>query len=312
MADTPVPLFSLAALRRGADQEQFRACASEMGVFYLTEYGATDADHQTATDAAMDFFEHGTREAKQALTTSVRTMRRGYSALEAESTAQVTNTGEYTDYSMSFSMGISGNLFPSPEFESLWTSYFDRLYGAARETAKVVLDSTGTYSGGDMETLLDCDPVLRLRYFPDVPEHRIAELEPRRMAPHYDLSIITLIHQTPCANGFVSLHVEIGGEPVGLPAVPDTVIGLCGAIAPLVTRGTLPAPRHFVAAPDARRRVGSGRTSSVFFLRPSTDFTFSVPEARDYGLDVSLTAETATFGQWIGTNYVTMHALPKA
>jgi deacetoxycephalosporin-C synthase/deacetoxycephalosporin-C hydroxylase len=90
-------------------------------------------------------------------------MRRGYSALEAESTAQVTNTGEYTDYSMSFSMGISGNLFPSPEFETVWTAYFDRLYTAARETARVVLNSTGTYDGGDMETLLDCDPVLRLR-----------------------------------------------------------------------------------------------------------------------------------------------------
>jgi deacetoxycephalosporin-C synthase/deacetoxycephalosporin-C hydroxylase len=114
----------------------------------------------------------------------------------------------------------------------------------------------------------------------------------------------------PCC-GCGSLHVEIGGEPVGLPAVPNTVVGLCGAIAPLVTGGALPAPRHFVASPEARMRVGSSRMSSVFFLRPSTDFTFSVPRAREYGLDVSLTAETATFGQWIGTNYVTMHALTK-
>ena len=309
MADTTVPVFSLVELRKGADQEKFRKCVTEMGVFYLTDYGATEGDHHLATDTAMDFFEHGTAEEKQAVTTKVPTMRRGYSALEAESTAQVTNTGTYTDYSMSFSMGIGGNLFPSEQFESVWKNYFDNLYSAAQETARVVLNSTGTYSGGDMDNLLNCDPVLRLRYFPEVPEHRAAEREPRRMAPHYDLSIITLIHQTPCANGFVSLQAEVGGEMVDLPHVPNAVIVLCGAIAPLVTQGAVPAPNHHVVAPDASIREGSDRTSSVFFLRPSTDFTFSVPDAREYGLDVSLTTETATFGDWIGTNYVTMHAV---
>lgn len=308
MADTTVPLFSLAELQKGADREKFRMCVTEMGVFYLTDYDATEKDHRLATDTARDFFEHGTPEEKQAVTTKIPTMRRGYSALEAESTAQVTRTGTYTDYSMSFSMGVSGNLFPSQRFEEVWTDYFDRLYTAARETARVVLNATGTYDGGDMDTLLDCDPVLRLRYFPEVPEHRAAEHEPRRMAPHYDLSIISLIHQTPCANGFVSLQAEVGGELVDLPAVPDAVIVLCGAIAPLLTQGAVPAPRHHVRAPGADMRVGSDRTSSVFFLRPSIDFAFSVPKARKYGLDVDIDSETATFGDWIGTNYVTMHA----
>ncbi|MFI1864720.1 2OG-Fe(II) oxygenase family protein [Streptomyces jumonjinensis] len=308
MADTTVPIFSLAELRKGVDQEKFRKCVTEMGVFYLTGYGAGEKDHQLATDTAMDFFAHGTPEEKQAVTTKIATMRRGYSALEAESTAQVTNTGTYTDYSMSFSMGISDNLFPSQRFETVWTEYFDSLYAAAQETARMVLTSAGTYDAGDMDKLLDCDPVLRLRYFPEVPEHRSAEQEPRRMAPHYDLSIITFIHQTPCANGFVSLQAEIGGKMVDLPVVQDAVVVLCGAIAPLATQGAVPAPNHHVRSPDASMREGSGRTSSVFFLRPSTDFSFSVPKARSYGLDVSLDAETATFGEWIGTNYVTMHA----
>ncbi|MFC7817458.1 MULTISPECIES: 2OG-Fe(II) oxygenase family protein [unclassified Streptomyces] len=312
--ETTVPLFSLSDLQKGegVEHERLRKCVTETGVFYLTDYGASDADHRLATDTAMRFFEHGTPEQKQAVTTKDPTMRRGYSALEAESTAQVTRTGHYTDYSMSFSMGRSGNLFPSTEFQSTWQRYFDLLYAASRETARVVLNSTGTYDAGDMDTLLDCDPVLRLRYFPEVPEHRTAEQEPRRMAPHYDLSIVTLIHQTPCENGFVSLQAEIGGEMVDLPTVPDAVVVLCGAIAPLVTQGAVPAPKHHVRSPDAGRREGSDRTSSVFFLRPSTDFTFSVPDARQYGLDVSLDAETATFGDWIGTNYVTMHSTPKA
>ncbi|MFF5106891.1 2OG-Fe(II) oxygenase family protein [Streptomyces sp. NPDC000134] len=315
MTDTAVPrvpIFSLTELKRGADQEAFRECVTEVGVFYLTDCGVREQDHRLATDTAMDFFEHGTPQEKKAVTTNIPTMRRGYSALEAESTAQVTRTGTYTDYSMSFSMGVGGNLFPSQRFEEVWTDYFAGLYTAARETAKVVLEATGTYDGSDgrdIDTLLDCDPVLRLRYFPEVPEHRVAEHEPRRMAPHYDLSIVTLIHQTPCANGFVSLQAEIGGELVDLPHVPEAVIVLCGAIAPLVTQGAVPAPRHHVRSPGADRREGSGRTSSVFFLRPSTDFSFSVPKARAYGLEVdTLDGETATFGDWIGTNYVTMHA----
>ncbi|MEU7056921.1 2OG-Fe(II) oxygenase family protein [Streptomyces sp. NPDC046197] len=311
MADTTVPIFSLAELQKGADREEFRRCVTQTGVFYLTDYGVLEEEHRLATDTAMDFFAHGTTQEKQAVTTKIPTMRRGYSALEAESTAQVTRTGTYTDYSMSFSMGISDNLFPSQRFEEVWTDYFGHLYAAAQETARVVLRASGTYEGGDedMDTLLDCDPVLRLRYFPEVPEHRAAEREPRRMAPHYDLSVITLIHQTPCANGFVSLQAEVGGELVDLPAVPDAVVVLCGAIAPVVTQGAVPAPRHHVRSPGAGQREGSDRTSSVFFLRPSTDFTFSVPKARTYGLDVDLDADTATFGDWIGTNYVTMHAV---
>jgi deacetoxycephalosporin-C hydroxylase len=312
MAHVKISEISLAGLRQGLHQEELRKCATEIGVFYLTEYGVSEEDHRLATEVAMDVFERFTPKEKQALTTNISTIRRGFSGLEAESTAIVTNTGEYSDYSMCFSMGVSHNLFPSQRVEEIWTDYFNRLYGVAQEAARAVLNSTRTYDGGDMEALLDCDPLLRLRYFPEVPEHRVAERVPLRMAPHYDLSIVTLIHQTPCANGFVSLQVMIAGEVVDLPAVPESVVVLCGAVAPLVTQGAVPAPKHHVAAPPAHMRVGSSRTSSVFFLRPRPTFTFSVPNARKYGLDVSLDADTATFGEWIGTNYQAMQTLPES
>jgi isopenicillin N synthase-like dioxygenase len=307
MTNTAVPAFSLTDLRAGLRKDEFRSCLSEKGVFYLTDYGASEADHQFATDTAMNFFEHGSAEEKDSVTTRTPTIRRGYSGLEAESTAQVTSTGEYSDYSMSFSMGVGGNLFPSPEFEKVWTHYFDLLYGITRTVAREVLDAVGSEPEGGMDKLLDCDPVLRLRYFPEVPEHRVAEEEPLRMAPHYDLSIITLIRQTPCANGFVSLQAKIGDAMVSLPFVQDAIVVMCGAVASLVSGGAVLAPKHHVVAPTADKRIGSDRTSSVFFLRPSPDFTFSIPEARRCGFDVSLTGETATFEDWIGRNYITMH-----
>jgi isopenicillin N synthase-like dioxygenase len=307
MYQVKVPEFSLTALSKRLDRDRLGKCVTEMGFFYLTECGLSDEDHRPARDAAMEVFKYSTSEERQALMTTNKAIRRGYSELESESTAAVTNTGDYSDYSMCYSMGKSHNLFPSPSFEEVWTRYFTRLYDVTQETARAVVNSTGTYDGRDIDELLNCDPILRFRHFPEVPAHRVAEREALRMAPHYDLSIVTLIHQTPCANGFVSLQAEIAGKFVELPVVPDAMLVMCGAVATVVTQGAIRAPKHRVAAPPTCMRTGSGRTSSVFFLRPNPTFSFSVPKARQYGLDVSLSADNATFADWIGFNYVAMH-----
>jgi deacetoxycephalosporin-C synthase len=304
MTDTTVPTFSLTELRQGLRPEEFRDCLLNKGAFYLTECGGSAAEHQLATDIALDFFEHGSAQQKEAVTSRIPTIRRGFTRLESESTAKITDSGNYTDYSMSYSMGTTDNLFPTDTFEKIWTGYFDRMYLAAQQTARTVLQAAASCPLDELDLLLDCDPVLRLRYFPEVPEDRAAENEPLRMAPHYDLSIVTLIQQTPCANGFVSLQCEIGGTMVDLPARQDAAVVLCGAVATIIADGKVKAPRHHVAAPPADRRVGSSRTSSVFFLRPSSDFAFSVPRARELGFDVSLTGERATFADWIGGNYI--------
>ncbi|WCN03345.1 2OG-Fe(II) oxygenase family protein [Streptomyces sp. M92] len=302
--DTTVPTFDLGELQQGNHQEEFRRCLADKGVFYLAGSGLGEADQKPAKDVAVDFFEHGSEEQKRSVTSPVPTMRRGFTGLESESTAKITNSGSYTDYSMCYSMGTSGNLFPTDDFEQIWTGYFDRMYRASREVARQVLRTTGAEPEGGVDAFVDCEPLLRFRYFPEVPEHRSREEEPLRMAPHYDLSTVTLIQQTPCSNGFVSLQCEVGGTYVDLPAVPDTVLVFCGAVATLVTGGEVKAPRHHVAAPGRDRIAGSSRTSSVFFLRPNSDFRFSVPLAKECGFDIGLDGETATFQDWIGGNYV--------
>jgi deacetoxycephalosporin-C synthase len=84
------------------------------------------------------------------------------------------------------------------------------------------------------------------------------------------------------------------------------MIVFCGAVATIVSEGRVKAPLHQVVSPTRELRKGSGRTSSVFFLRPRADFRFSVPRAKGYGLDVSLKGPMATFNEWIGGNYETM------
>ncbi|KAG5976951.1 hypothetical protein E4U55_007123 [Claviceps digitariae] len=308
MAHT-VPTFNLQELLRPntPPPASFLECLQNKGIFYLSHTGLTDADHASARETCVSFFRHGSDTAKQSVTLPDRNARRGFSGLGWESTAVVTDTGSFSDYSTCYSMGVADNLFPSEDFRRIWQDYFDKMYAACRAAARVVLEAAGgPEPQGGMDAFLDCEPLLRLRYFPDVPPERVAEREPLRMGAHYDLSVITLVHQTACENGFVSLQCEVGGQFVDLPTKKDTMVVFCGAVGTIVSGGRIKAPKHRVRAPGQDQMVGSGRTSSVFFLRPKPSFSFSVPQAVEWGFDVRIPSETANFGDWLGGNYVNM------
>lgn len=307
MNDRTVPTFALDALNRGERMDELRRCVTHHGAFYLEVDEAVFAAYAAAGEAAMRFFTTADDEAKRAVTNPSPSMRRGFSPLGSESTARSTNVGDYSDYAMVYSMGISDNMFPSAEFERIWNVYFDLHYRISQQTAKAVLTSMDVQLVADLDALLDCNPVLRYRYYPDVPEDRCAEQQPNRMAPHYDLSIVSLIVQTPSPNGFVSLQVEIDGEFVDVPARPGCVVVFCGSVAPLLSDGKIKAPQHRVVSPEQSQSIGSHRTSSVLFLRPRSEFTFSVPLAKSLGMGTHLAGELATFGEWCGDSYMEMH-----
>ncbi|KAK2756701.1 hypothetical protein FQN54_005147 [Arachnomyces sp. PD_36] len=302
-----IPTFSLPSLRAGERRAEFLHCISTQGIFHLTSTGLSSTFHQTPRDMAIRFFENSSLEEKRKVSAPDARIRRGFTGLETESTARITGGGSFTDYSMSYSMGVGGNMFPSEEFRGEWEGYFEGLDGVAREVAREVLRVGGLVDG--KEYLVDrCDPLLRLRYYPEVPAERVAEEEPLRMASHYDLSTVTLIHQTGCPNGFVSLQCEVEGEyvDVGVSEDGDEMVVLCGAVATLATDGVVKAPHHRVVAPGEDKREGSSRTSSVFFLRPDGRYSFSVGRARECGFTTSLKGERATFDEWIGGNYVNL------
>lgn len=301
-----VPSFSLADLKAGKGREELAACVVNKGIFYLIDSGLTDEDHTAARETCVDFFVNGSETEKKAVTLGDRNARRGFSGLEWESTAVVTETGQYSDYSTCYSMGIDNNLFPNDGFQGVWQSYFDRMYATCQDTARAVLAAVNAKPIEGVDDFLDCEPLLRLRYFPEVPEDRVAEEEPLRMGPHYDLSTITLVHQTACKNGFVSLQVEVDGEFVDLPTKDNAMVVFCGAVGTLVSQGQIKAPKHRVKSPGKDQRIGSSRTSSVFFLRPKPDFTFNVKNAIKWGFNVRIPEEETTFGHWLGGNYVNM------
>lgn len=301
--NSTIPIFSLVDLQNDRCKADFSQCLLEKGVFYLTDHGIPEDEFQNFEKTTIDFFNNGSSMEKANVNNKNPVTRRGFSELESESTAKITNAGSYTDYSMCYSMGMSDNLFPSTEFGKVWTNHFNRLHKLAKITAKEVLRVTADYSDGYVEDLLDCDPVLRFRYFPEVPEHRCAEDEPLRMAPHYDLSIVTLINQTKCPNGFVSLQCNLDGTLIDLPPLQNALIVMCGAVGSVISEGRVKAPIHQVVAPSREQRVGSNRTSDVFFLRPKPEFELSVTVAKVCGLNIDVDKKKINFREWIGGNY---------
>ena len=226
-----IPILSFEDIKNDTAQSKLAEAVTNQGVFYLTDSGIVDDDHTDARETCVNFFINGSEAEKKAVTVKDPKIRRGFSGLEWESTASITEGKTYTDYSCCYSMGSDSNLFPNEAFKKTWQSYFDVMYSTSREVAVAVLKAVGSKlaDADGLDGFDACDPLLRLRYFPDVPEHRVAEEEPLRMAPHYDLSILTLIHQTACANGFVSLQCEIDGEFVDVPTLPGSLLVFCGA-----------------------------------------------------------------------------------
>jgi len=237
--DFTVPIFSLSDLRNPTpgQESELRKCILEKGLFYLKDYDIQESEHELLKTTTLNFFERNVDEERDRVIINIPGTRRGYSQLESESTARMFNNGNYTDYSVCYSMGLCDNVFPSKDFEQIWTNYFHRMYSTSQEIAKIVLEAGVADCGESIHEFVKCDPVLRFRHYPEVPENRCSEYEPLRLAPHHDRSIVTLIHQTPCANGFVSLQYEDRNGYLDVPFVPNTLLVMCGAVAAIVSNG---------------------------------------------------------------------------
>lgn len=299
-----IATFSLARLEQavaigGADAYviEFVHCLASQGILYLTDAGLGDAMQEPMREEVMNFFTHGTASERASVTGQ---MRRGLIPLEGESVAMVMNQGTYSDYSMAYSMGAHNNVFPPerPRFARAWQAYYDAVSAAGRRLVNLTLKLFGLPPADTFDNLL------RFRYYPDLPARRAAEVQPMRIGQHHDVSYFTLIHQTPCRNGFVSNECHIGGRFVGVPTVPETVIAQVGAVLSILTDGRVRCPLHRVTAAPGSMLAGSSRTASVMFLRPAADWEFNVAIAHRLGFAdrIKNDGKPGRFGDWIGIN----------
>ena len=112
---------------------------------------------------------------------------------------------------------------------------------------------------------------LRFLQYPDVPAAACAGRPGNvddRMAAHFDMDVITLLHQTPCDNGFVSLEARHGDTFYKVPAIRGTLVVNLGEIIRLLTGGRVRATVHRVVRPPLDLQHGSARDVTVFFQAP--------------------------------------------
>jgi deacetoxycephalosporin-C synthase/deacetoxycephalosporin-C hydroxylase len=302
-ADAPagVPVLDLGALRGEAGESartealaRLREAVTGSGFFYVKNHGMTDAEVEAISNTTRDFF--GRPEAEKLVYDGHETIR-GYTGYRFESTARFFGTSRGKDLCMKYTMGpelteeevreritseediasnaYSPNLFPDADFRAAWVRAYERVHGASIQLLEALgealaLEPESRRVWSEMLVEKSCGE-LRFFQYPDVPREACADVPGNgvdRMAAHFDMDVITLLHQTPCENGFVSLEASIDGQFVKIPAIRGTFVVNLGEVLRLLTGGRVRATIHRVARPPQSLHRGSARDVMVFFQAP--------------------------------------------
>jgi isopenicillin N synthase-like dioxygenase len=302
-ADAPagVPVLDLAALRGDAGEEARRTALEALrksvtgsGFFYVKNHGMTEAEIEAISNTTRAFF--GRPEAEKQTCNGHDTVR-GYTGYRYESTARFFGTSRGKDLCMKYTMGpeltpeelaervtceediasnaYSPNIFPDEPFRAAWLRAYTGVHRASVELLEALgealaLEPESRRVWSEMLVEKSCGE-LRFFQYPDVPREACADVPGNgvdRMAAHFDMDVITLLHQTPCDNGFISLEASIDGEFVKIPAIRGTFVVNLGEVLRLLTGGRVRATVHRVVRPPQSLHRGSARDVMVFFQAP--------------------------------------------
>lgn len=267
---------------------------TESGFFYIKNHGISDEEIEFISNCTRNFYSHS-EEFKMQF--DHREESRGYSHYRLESTARFFGTGFGKDLCMKYSMGpeltpeeinerISGeediaskaysaNVYPNSEFKAAWINYYNRIHELSMQLLTYIGESLELDEAGQQiwkEILIEksCGDLRYLQY-PDVPKQACCDISgnlPDRMGAHFDWDVVTLLHQTPSQNKFISLEARIGENFVKVPAIRGTIVVNLGEVLRLLTRGKVKATIHRVVRPPQALHQGSARDVVVFFQAP--------------------------------------------
>mmetsp|Transcript_5992 Transcript_5992/g.8089 ORF Transcript_5992/g.8089 Transcript_5992/m.8089 type:complete len:335 (-) Transcript_5992:149-1153(-) len=314
MSASSFPVFDLVAMETAmsstaeAREEALltlRIALKEQGLLYVTNTGV-DIDGlarevRRVTEPVMDLPPEET-----AAFTARGVPISGLSRFESESVAKVMGQGNYSDLCAKWSYNHSQNILP-PDADGSFREAWSGAHAAWDDIAIRLLSLIGealnlTENAGWQEMFVDGKrwATMRLLRYPDVSENRASDAggPVERMAPHHDLGVITLLHQTPCANGFVSLQGLIEEEWVDVPAVKDSFVVNFGEVLSMLTDGAVKATMHRVLSPSSDQLVGSARRTLVLFWQPPPDFIVKPLDDSTFG-NADTDATALPFGDWI-------------
>lgn len=289
-ADAPagVPVLDLAAMDLGA----LREAVTGSGFLYVKNHGIREDALEAIANETRAFYGQPEATKRQF---DHRAQIRGYTGYRVESTARLFASGHGKDLCMKYTMGpelsaaevraritseddlasnaYSPNVFPNPYFRAAWIHYYEVVHRASIALLEAIGEALEL--GADARALWrqmlierSCGELRYLQY-PDVPRAACADLGADRMAAHFDLDVITLLHQTPCDNGFVSLEAKARDEAFyKVPAIRGTLVVNLGEVLRLLTGGLVKATVHRVVRPPVELHRGSARDVTVFFQAP--------------------------------------------
>lgn len=296
-----VPILDLAAMldaRKPIEQRRqlaaLREAVTNSGFLYVKNHGISDEEIEAISNETRNFFGKPEVYKNQF---DHREVIRGYTRYRLESTARLFGSSRGKDLCMKYTMGpeltaeevrrrissevdvasnaYSPNVFPTPGFRAAWVRYYECVQRVSGQLLELLGDALelNVESRSVWNEMLVEKSCGELRYFqyPDVPLEACADLSGNvadRMAAHFDLDVITLLHQTPCENGFISLEAKLGEEYSRVPAIRGTLVVNLGEVIRLLTGGRVKATLHRVARPPQSHHRGSARDVAVFFQAP--------------------------------------------
>ena len=285
-----VPILDLAAMQLAG----LREAVTNSGFLYVKNHGISDEEIEAISNETRIFYGQPEAYKNQF---DHREHVRGYTGYRLESTARFFGTSRGKDLCMKYTMGpeltpeevrsrissevdlasnaYSPNVFPNPGFRAAWVRYYECVQRVSGQLLELLGDALelSPESKSVWNQMLVEKSCGELRYFqyPDVPLAACADLAGNaadRMAAHFDLDVITLLHQTPCENGFISLEAKLGEEYFKVPAIRGTMVVNLGEVIRLLTGGRVKATLHRVARPPQSLHRGSARDVAVFFQAP--------------------------------------------
>ncbi len=172
---------------------------------------------------------------------------------------------------------IPQNVYPTetPNFEAVFTRYFDRVQSVARTLLHALGDYLELADGFFDEVIHEGNQVLRILHYPD------SETPPPvgavRAAAHEDINLITLL---PASTKPGLELMTRSGEWMAVKTPPGVLICDTGDMMQHLTAGRMPSTTHRVVNPEGGS--DGGRYSLPFFVHPNPDYVLT-PLEPSYG-----------------------------
>ncbi|KAI5921648.1 putative gibberellin 20-oxidase [Camillea tinctor] len=295
-----VPTLDFSHLH-GSDEERLafsRALLqgfSEIGFVKIINHGFSEEDISQLFSWNHKFFYLPDDQKLEVANVVSPNPQRGWSGVGVEKTGTLNATGEInlvrvqhgntTDVKEHFDIGAAGDVeFPNkwprdsviPGFRPWLEEYFNRGQQVSLELMNALEVAMNIPSGTFAARCRRHASELRLNHYPAVPIQKLSDGTAKRIWPHTDFGIITLLAQ----DGHGGLEIQDKNRPGTFVPVPlkqknELVVNI-GDTLERWTNGVLKAGLHQVNLPDELKNDRSihtlpARSSVAFFLKASRD-----------------------------------------